>query len=197
LLFDAQGLLVVVDGSHHRVLVLRYNDIDSDAHVDADDESNADGFVLRIMGSRGGGAGQFMQPRGASRSPCSRFFFAPFFWFGAPHTHLPRTQVLRLMARATLLWLTTAMIACKCCGTCARKNKICTRGLDDFGCLKRISVALPHALPHSYCDGAHLRTLGSEGNGDGQFQRPYGVVVDTAARIIVSDGDNHRLQVLQ
>jgi tripartite motif-containing protein 71 len=48
-----------------------------------------------------------------------------------------------------------------------------------------------------YSDGSHVRTIGSEGRGNGQFDCPYGVLIDGEGRIIVSDCSNHRIQVLQ
>ena len=46
-------------------------------------------------------------------------------------------------------------------------------------------------------DGAHLRTIGSEGSGAGQFNEPRGVAFDSAGHIIVADCCNHRVQVLR
>jgi hypothetical protein len=49
-----------------------------------------------------------------------------------------------------------------------------------------------------YSDGSHVRTIGSPpGKGNGQFNYPYGVLIDGQGRIIVSDCSNHRIQVLQ
>jgi hypothetical protein len=48
-----------------------------------------------------------------------------------------------------------------------------------------------------YSDGSHVRTIGSRGSGNGQFDGPYGVLIDSQGRIIVSDFMNHRIQVLQ
>jgi hypothetical protein len=38
-----------------------------------------------------------------------------------------------------------------------------------------------------YSDGSHVRTIGSQGSGNGQFDGPYGVLIDGQGRIIVSD----------
>jgi len=48
-----------------------------------------------------------------------------------------------------------------------------------------------------YIDGAHLRNIGSEGAGNGQFNRPWGIAFDGAGHIIVVDQGNHRVQVLR
>ena len=50
----------------------------------------------------------------------------------------------------------------------------------------------------NYADGSHVRTIGSNGSGNRQFNNPYGgIVSDADGRIIVCDSDNHRIQVLQ
>lgn len=43
--------------------------------------------------------------------------------------------------------------------------------------------------------GSHLRTLGSRGSGDGQFNDPSGIDI-LEDRVFVADRDNHRVQVL-
>jgi DNA-binding beta-propeller fold protein YncE len=48
-----------------------------------------------------------------------------------------------------------------------------------------------------YSDGAHVRTIGSEGEGAGQFKRPWGVAFDAAGHIVVVDMNNDRVQVLR
>jgi tripartite motif-containing protein 71 len=48
-----------------------------------------------------------------------------------------------------------------------------------------------------YIDGAHLRTIGSRGAGNGQFNGPWGIAFDGAGHIIVSERDGHRVQVLR
>ena len=42
--------------------------------------------------------------------------------------------------------------------------------------------------------GEKLRTFGTYGSGQGQFQSPCGVAVDDEWNILVADGDNHRIQ---
>jgi DNA-binding beta-propeller fold protein YncE len=48
-----------------------------------------------------------------------------------------------------------------------------------------------------YSDGAHLRSFGSRGAGNGQFNQPWGIAFDGAGHIIVSENNNHRVQVLR
>jgi len=49
-----------------------------------------------------------------------------------------------------------------------------------------------------YSDGAHVRTIGSKGSDNGQFNRPQGgIAIDSDGRIVVVDTNNHRVQVLE
>jgi len=48
-----------------------------------------------------------------------------------------------------------------------------------------------------YIDGAHLRTIGSKGAGNREFNKPWGVAFDGAGHIIVSEYGGHRVQVLR
>jgi len=48
-----------------------------------------------------------------------------------------------------------------------------------------------------YIDGAHLRTIGSEIAGSGQFNQAWGIAFDGAGHIIVSEYLGHRVQVLR
>ncbi len=49
-----------------------------------------------------------------------------------------------------------------------------------------------------YSDGAHVRTIGGQGSGNGQFYSPYGgIAIDSDGRIVVADTLNHRVQVLE
>jgi len=48
-----------------------------------------------------------------------------------------------------------------------------------------------------YSDGAHVRTIGSRGSGNGQFNNlSGGIAIDSDGRIVVADTLNHRVQVL-
>ena len=55
-------------------------------------------------------------------------------------------------------------------------------------------------LLNNYCFDGHsrynqlLRKVGSQGNGDGQFQSPRGVAFDCKNNLYVVDGNNHRIQ---
>ncbi len=49
-----------------------------------------------------------------------------------------------------------------------------------------------------YSDGAHVRTIGSCGFGNGQFSGPQGgIAIDSDGRIVVADSGNNRVQVLE
>ena len=43
--------------------------------------------------------------------------------------------------------------------------------------------------------GTFLRAFGSKGNGNGELDRPYDVVVDQQGNYVVADGWNHRIQI--
>ena len=43
-------------------------------------------------------------------------------------------------------------------------------------------------------NGEKLRSFGTRGSGQGQFEYPYGVAVDGEGNILVADNDNHRIQ---
>ena len=42
--------------------------------------------------------------------------------------------------------------------------------------------------------GEKIRSFGSKGSGNGQFNSPYGIAVDGSGDILVADGGNHRIQ---
>lgn len=42
-------------------------------------------------------------------------------------------------------------------------------------------------------DGSLLRTIGSKGAGDGQFDNPHGIVFDRLGHLVVADWSNHRV----
>jgi DNA-binding beta-propeller fold protein YncE len=48
-----------------------------------------------------------------------------------------------------------------------------------------------------YSDGTHLRSIGSRGPENGQFNVPFGIAFDDAGHIIVSELKGHRVQVLR
>lgn len=41
------------------------------------------------------------------------------------------------------------------------------------------------------------RTIGSQGSGEGQFQCPWGIALDGAGHIVVSESSGHLVQVLR
>jgi DNA-binding beta-propeller fold protein YncE len=52
-----------------------------------------------------------------------------------------------------------------------------------------------HRVHVWHADGSFLRTFGSRGRGQDQFNSPEGVAVDTAGNVIVTDYGNHRVHV--
>ena len=53
--------------------------------------------------------------------------------------------------------------------------------------------------PHNvaYADFKHLRTIGIEGSSPGQFDRPTFLALDNVGNLVVTDQNNHRLQVIR
>ena len=47
---------------------------------------------------------------------------------------------------------------------------------------------------YSY-EGKFVNTFGSRGTGDGQLKGPCGIAIDHEERLVISDRDNHRVQV--
>ncbi len=47
-----------------------------------------------------------------------------------------------------------------------------------------------------YSDGQHLRTIGQQGAGNGQFMNPWGIALDGAGHLVVVVHTNQRVQVL-
>ena len=58
-----------------------------------------------------------------------------------------------------------------------------------------VSYFSPHCVKVFNKEGVFLYNIGSEGSGDGQFNGPAGLAVDTFGRLIVCDCNNNRLQV--
>ena len=44
-------------------------------------------------------------------------------------------------------------------------------------------------------EGIPLYSFGERGQGDGQFNRPFGVAIDSRNKVLVCDNENHRIQV--
>ena len=53
-----------------------------------------------------------------------------------------------------------------------------------------------HRIQKLTTGGEFLHKFGEEGSGQGQFKYPWGVVADSKNRVIVSDRDNNRVQVI-
>jgi DNA-binding beta-propeller fold protein YncE len=46
-------------------------------------------------------------------------------------------------------------------------------------------------------NGQFVKSYGSEGSGDGQFNHPYGICVSASGKIIVSERGNDRVQIFE
>jgi subtilisin family serine protease/sugar lactone lactonase YvrE/protocatechuate 3,4-dioxygenase beta subunit len=75
-------------------------------------------------------------------------------------------------------------------------------GIARHPTLNRIAVAdtLNSRIQVFTFDGTgaltHERSIGTYGAGNGQFNKPGGIAIDAAGRMIVADTDNHRIQIL-
>ena len=64
--------------------------------------------------------------------------------------------------------------------------------VDSFG---NIYAVVDHNVIKFSSDGTILLEFGSLGSGDGQFDFPRGIAVDSSGNIYVTDTDNHRVQI--
>ena len=74
--------------------------------------------------------------------------------------------------------------------------------VDPRHCIQKdqyfiVSDLLDHSIKVFNTDGDFLYKFGDKGKGDGAFDRPYFLSVDKAGRLIVSESDNHVVQVLE
>jgi len=119
----------------------------------------------------------------------------------------------RLTARATLLLPTAATIECKLFATVTARTSAPSAAKER----EQVSSSIPRGVAFDaaghivvvelgnhrvqvlrYSDGAHVRTIGSQGSGNGQFNSPCGgIAIDSDGRMVVADTCNHRVQVFQ
>jgi DNA-binding beta-propeller fold protein YncE len=69
--------------------------------------------------------------------------------------------------------------------------------LDGAGHLVVVDSGNHRVQVLNYADGSHVRSIGSQGSGDGQFTHPYGVTVSSDGNIVVYDAYNCRIQFFQ
>jgi DNA-binding beta-propeller fold protein YncE len=168
--FDGAGNIIVSDGGNHRVQVLRYSDA---AH-------------LRTIGSKGSGNGQFNIPSGIAVDGEGNV--AVFDGSNG------RVQVHRLSDGAYIRTIGSRGI-----GSSNGQFGGAYGGVafDSEGNLVVADYDNHRVQVLRYSDGTHLRTIGSEGRGAGQFNNPSGVAFDAAGHIVVVERNGHRLQVLR
>ncbi len=71
-------------------------------------------------------------------------------------------------------------------------------GVDGAGLLVVVEFGNDCVQVMNYADCSHVRTIGRHGSDNGHFKVPFGgIAIDGDGHIIVSDCDNHRIQVLQ
>jgi len=82
---------------------------------------------------------------------------------------------------------------------CFRSECAVTHPLRQAACILSRRHELPGRLGEVAAAGAgFVRAIGSEGAGNGKFSQPHGgVAFDGEGNLVVSDGDNHRIQVFR
>ena len=58
-----------------------------------------------------------------------------------------------------------------------------------------VSEYFGHCISVYSREGEHIRSFGSEGSNNGQFQYPQGVAITSDNHILIADRDNHRIQM--
>jgi tripartite motif-containing protein 71 len=169
--FDGAGHIIVSEWRGHRVQVLRYSD---GAHV-------------ITFGSKGSGNGQFKYPQGIAVDGEGNI--AVF------DGHNARVQVHRLSDGA---YIRTIGSRGSGNGQFGGGDGACVGvAFDSEGNLVVADCNNHRVQVLRYSDGTHLRTIGSQGAGAGQFNGPSGVAFDAAGHIVVVDTGNNRVQVLR
>ncbi len=158
---DATGELFVVDVSAHNVKVL-----------------SADGQLLRILGSRGEGPGEF-------NFPCDVASDGEVLWIA--DTGNQRVQAIT-HAGAPVAQFGTAGDAP---GDLAMPKAV---ALDGEGHVYVVDARFENIQIFD-SQGHVLLFFGHEGTGPGEFWLPSGITIDSSNRIWVCDSYNNRLQV--
>jgi len=171
--FDGAGHIIVSEYWGHRVQVLRYSD---GAHV-------------VTFGRQGSGNGQFHGPSGIAVDGEGNI--AVFDGYNG------RVQVHRLSDGAYIRTIGSGARGNGQFGFLFVAPAYGGIAFDSEGNLVVADSDNHRVQVLRYIDGTHLRTIGSEGAGAGQFQYPMGVAFDATGHIVVVDRGNHRVQVLR
>ena len=192
--FDGEGNLVVCDGNNHRIQVFRYSD----------------GAHLRSIGSQGAGNGQFDRPWSIA------FDGAGHIIVSENRNH--RVQVLRYSDGAHVRTIGRGGSGGKGGSGNGQFDHPSGIAVDGEGNIAVFDDNNGRVQVHRLSDGAYLRTIGSQGRGDGQFgdytfnigssgstswyskrqfrAGPCGIAFDSDGNLVVADCLNHRVQVL-
>ncbi len=168
---DGAGHLVVASGNGGGMLqVLNY----------------ADGSFVRAIGSCGSGDGQTKYPAGVAIDGNGNIAVHDSYNF--------RIQIFRLSDGTHV-----RSMGSKGSGP-GQLSASCTGyggvAFDAEGNLVATDAGNHRIQVFRCSDGQHLRTIGQEGEGDGQFKCPVDVTLDVDGHLVVVERGNHRVQVL-
>lgn len=142
---------------------------------------NKDGKLVKRIGSRGGGEGEFNYPTFIWIDKFESVYVVDAMNF--------RIQIFDLEGK----FKTSFGRAGDGSGSFASPKGIAT---DTFGNIYIVD-ALFHVVQVFDKSGALLETFGSQGHGNGQFWMPTGVYIDDNNYIYIADSYNSRVQVFQ
>jgi len=219
--FDGAGHIIVSEQYGHRVQVLRYSDgahvitfgsqgsgngqfkyptgiaVNGEGNIAVYDSGNcrvqvhrlSDGACMRTIGNRGSGNGQFRGGYGGVA-----FDSEGNLVVADGNNH--RVQVLRYSDGTHLRTIGSRSRSRG--GGAGQFNNPSGVAFDAAGHIVVVDWGNHRVQVLRYSNGAHVRTIGSEGSGDGQFDHPCGgIAIDSDGRIVVADTNNNRVQVLE
>ena len=220
--FDGEGNLVVCDGNNHRIQVFRYSDgthlrsigseggegngqfnvpwgiaFDGAGHIIVSEcwghrvqvLRYSDGAHVRTIGSEGSGNGQLS---GASGIAVDGEGNVAIFDSGNA-----RVQVFRLSDGTHIRTIGSKGSGNGQLGGSGGRGYNGGVAFDSEGNLVVADGDNHRVQVLRYSDGAHVRTIGSKGSDNGQFNYPSAIAIDSDGRIVVADTWNDRVQVLE
>ena len=195
-----RGEVAVADAGNHRIQLF-----------------TSDGRNLRAIGSKGSGNGEMKSPMGVTFDHHNRVIVADY---ANDRIQILTTtgQFIKKFGEKELkkpygVCLTSDGNIAVCSGGEKAGVKVFTQDgvlimqLNDskrtyrpyfvtYGSQKYfVTYADDHKVSVFNREGIPLYSFGEFGQGDGQFNKPYGVVIDSRNKVLVCDNENHRIQV--